>query len=1398
MSLVLLLGLSPTLLQAAALTEQQIQAIMNLVRSFSADEAVVRSVQLSLEGKTPVIAPQVHIQTPPKIGCIMLTTNLRYRMEEWTTGGQISLLQDFLKTRGLFKQKSNGFFGVTTLQAVNKFQESVGLSSTGFVGPLTRGKIKEQTCGGVVVIPMRPPIGKIAVLSPNGGETWQKGTTQTIKWNSNLVSIPEQPIIYDISLVPYCPSGQVCATYAPFAIAQGVSGSTYTWNVGSTVGGSAPAGSYTVQICQSGTTTCDSSDSFFTIAASYTQPSITVLSPNGGESLVHGQTYEFRWTSNGLGRVSIQVSDGKGYSYSVAAGIPALPGSYSWTVSNRIPPASTYRAGIGWSAAYYDQSDSDFTIAASYTQPSITVLSPNGGEYFRTGAAMTINWKTANVPASHTFDVIRLRAYPNGQEYNLVHNIANDGQEIITIPSSIPIGTYTLEIKSYFNGVLVMDASDSYFKIVSADSTNLPPVVDGVSGPTSLKVGETGTWTIKARDPENGALSYSVDWGDGVPRVFITNDTAASPFVQQPSTFTHSYATAGRYNVKFTVTDDKGLTAQSSITVQVSTTAVISNLDLSSHITEQIDSRLNAADPTTGLSQYLSRSASESPRNPNVWTGKLAPLDFTGVSGWKEYAGNYVPYGATLITPRHFVAANHVLLANGTRVTFFDRNGKPVTRTVLNSRRISNTDISIGVLDGNVDSIAHYPVVDTATLKRLIDSDGDGRLDGVPIIIFNQLGETLVRKMTVLDSSSSPILPGAVVHSRYLDGFRAGFSKELIVGDSGHPIFTVINNTPVILAENFGSNLGHAPGSHIDEINSAIIALGDYGFRVTEYSLSSFEPAPSITVLTPPGSRPWQLGATQNITWQSTGISKVVISLCTGASTARRCERLLGITATGIANTNSYAWYISPDQPNIYDGNWNIRVASADTPSVFDDSNSFALLDPLIVSISSPAGNIFTAPASFTVRAEAQNTLGSVTKVEFYQNGAKVSEDTTAPYEYHAQNLVVGGYSFEAKAFNSRGDTARSGGTDVRVNDTPQPSITVLSPNGGEYFRTGAAMTINWKTANVPASHTFDVIRLRAYPNGQEYNLVHNIANDGQEIITIPSSIPIGTYTLEIKSYFNGVLVMDASDSYFKIVSADSTNLPPVVDGVSGPTSLKVGETGTWTIKARDPENGALSYSVDWGDGVPRVFITNDTAASPFVQQPSTFTHSYATAGRYNVKFTVTDDKGLTAQSSITVQVGSTVPPITVLSPNGGETWQKGTTQTIKWNSNLVSIPEQPIIYDISLVPYCPSGQVCATYAPFAIAQGVSGSTYNWTVGKTASGGDIPAGQYKVTISSAANGSVTDQSDSAFTIAGITTQSTDTSLSPEAVSALAEFSQKKNLNLASILAAIAQLIEAFK
>src|SRR3989338_9818466 len=85
----------------------------------------------------------------------------------------------------------------------------------------------------------QPPI---TVLSPNGGESWQIGTTQAVKWNSNLVSIPEKPITYDISLVPYCPAGQICVALPPFVIAKGVYCLVYDWKVCSAVSGSAPAG----------------------------------------------------------------------------------------------------------------------------------------------------------------------------------------------------------------------------------------------------------------------------------------------------------------------------------------------------------------------------------------------------------------------------------------------------------------------------------------------------------------------------------------------------------------------------------------------------------------------------------------------------------------------------------------------------------------------------------------------------------------------------------------------------------------------------------------------------------------------------------------------------------------------------------------------------------------------------------------------------------------------------------------------------------------------------------------------------------------------------------------------------------------------------------------------------
>ena len=82
---------------------------------------------------------------------------------------------------------------------------------------------------------------------------------------------------------------------------------------------------------------------------------------------------------------------------------------------------------------------------------------------------------------------------------------------------------------------------------------------------------------------------------------------------------------------------------------------------------------------------------------------------------------------------------------------------------------------------------------------------------------------------------------------------------------------------------------------------------------------------------------------------------------------------------------------------------------------------------------------------------------------------------------------------------------------------------------------------------------------------------------------------------------------------------------------------------------------------------------------------------------------------------------------ITILSPNGGETWQKGTTYTIKWQDNRATtcqvgtVCSPSPVYDITLSPYYPpcTENICPAYAyqaPRIIATNVSSSSYQWKI----------------------------------------------------------------------------------
>lgn len=351
--------------------------------------------------------------------------------------------------------------------------------------------------------------------------------------------------------------------------------------------------------------------------------------------------------------------------------------------------------------------------------------------------------------------------------------------------------------------------------------------------------------------------------------------------------------------------------------------------------------------------------------------------------------------------------------------------------------------------------------------------------------------------------------------------------------------------------------------------------------------------------------------------------------------------------------------------------------------------------------------------------------------------------------------------------------------------DQATPSVTVLSPNGGETFLVGQKITVRWTSQNFPKS--LDDVFVALHQNGGWENVVYlsgSTKNDGSESFVVPNVTP-GNYKIRIGNA-SAVVGQDYSDNFFTINNISSTldktprimywygkvnqhvdvngnwqtdpdgisgadldkltyckkwfprtirvedyklettngwrnrgnvdapytstkmstkcvqregmviPIPvdnPVISGISGPQFLDVNSVGTWKVEAYNPTGGNLSYKVDWGDTYEYCPVGGPcTRALSLVEAPfgqsATFTHRYLRDGVYNPTFTVRNDKGGTATTSLSVKVGKTdsKPSITIISPNGGESYTAGQQIKLKWKTNNV-----PSSYKVIFMLHQPS-----------------------------------------------------------------------------------------------------------
>ncbi|MFA6947171.1 MAG: Ser-Thr-rich GPI-anchored membrane family protein, partial [Pedobacter sp.] len=108
------------------------------------------------------------------------------------------------------------------------------------------------------------------------------------------------------------------------------------------------------------------------LSGSPTIPSIQILSPNGGEKLEVGKTYNINWNSTGVSNISILLTwyTSGGINSSGIAELSNNPGTYAWTVPSTINPGSNYKIRLynkGGINNIIDDSDNYFSIVNATT-----------------------------------------------------------------------------------------------------------------------------------------------------------------------------------------------------------------------------------------------------------------------------------------------------------------------------------------------------------------------------------------------------------------------------------------------------------------------------------------------------------------------------------------------------------------------------------------------------------------------------------------------------------------------------------------------------------------------------------------------------------------------------------------------------------------------------------------------------------------------------------------------------------------------------------------------------------------------------------------------------------------------------------------------------------------------
>jgi len=883
------------------------------------------------------------------------------------------------------------------------------------------------------------------------------------------------------------------------------------------------------------------------------------------------------------------------------------------------------------------------TTPPANTPPSVGLSSPSNNSSFSAGSSITISANAADANGSVS----------SVEFFNGTTKLGEDATGPYSfVWNNVPAGTYTITARATDNQGATTTSTPITITVVGA--TNTAPTVNITSPTNNSNFNAGSTITINANAADGDGTINKVEFFNGTTK--LGEDTSS------PYSFTWATVAAGTYTITARATDNQNaITNSSAITIVVN---AVNSL------------------PTVSLTAPANNSTFTAPASMSI---TATAADTGGTITKVEFFNGTTKLGEDTSSPYSFNWSSVAVGTYSITARATDNSGGVTNSAARTVTVLANALPSVAITSPSNNS--SFPAGSTISLAATA-SDTNGTIAKVEF--FNgttKLGEDTTSPYSLTWTN--------VAAGTYTITARATDNLNGIQNSSPISITVVVNanSLPTVSLTSPTNNSSHITGANITltatasdsdgtvsrvEFYSGSTKLGEdlttpYSFvwnnisagnytltaravdnqngirnsTAVAISVGNANSLPSVNITSPVNNSTFSAGASITIAANASDTD----------GTIAKVEFYYGTTKLGEDATSPYSitWGNVPSGTYILttiatDNSGGTATSANVTVTVGNVSNSMP-----IVALTSPNNTAaFSSGSVITLTANASDSDGTITKVEFFNGATKLGEDLVSPYSYSWNNVSSGSYILTARATDDKNGVSTSAPVSITVTDNNVlPTITITSPSNGSDHIAGAPLTI---TAS--ATDSDGTISLVEFFNGTT-----KLGEDNSNPYAFTWSNPAaGSHTLVATATDNSGATATTQVTIF--VNAQSN--PPVANAGDDATVELPNSTHTLQGSGQDDDGVIMEYTWVQMDGPNEATLSvSSTTGEAMV--------SNLVEGTYRFILTVTDNANLESSDEIIITVvpfalNSVQFPLVFTPNNDGidDTWNWSNTEVFE------------------------------------------------------------------------------------------------------------------------------------